>query len=229
EHRRHPAEHVLASHRGRQQVEVVDAVEERDDRSVRPDERRKFADGCLGVVRLHAEEDDVAGPDLPRIVRRLGAAHELALRAAHLQAVLPDPREMRATGEERDVGSGLRKPSAEEPSDAPGADDSDAHQTTLAISSSDSGFSTVDKSPGSSPRARARTARRTIFALRVFGSADTKSTRSGANALPSSAETAAATSSADVSAPAASTQNTHETSPFTSWGTPIAAASATAG
>ena len=47
--------------------------------------------------------------------------------------------------------------------------------------------------PGSRPRrgrrdpapsARARTARRTIFALRVFGSAATNRTRSGANALP---------------------------------------------
>ena len=46
-------------------------------------------------------------------------------------------------------------------------------------------------SPGSSPSAFARTARRTIFALLVFGSAETNSTRSGVNAFPSTAATAA--------------------------------------
>ena len=53
--------------------------------------------------------------------------------------------------------------------------------------SSDSGFSSDERSPGSVPSAVAFTARRTIFAERVFGSASTKNTRSGLNALPSSA------------------------------------------
>ena len=39
------------------------------------------------------------------------------------------------------------------------------------MSSSDSGFSTEERSPWSWPSALARTARRTIFALRVFGRA----------------------------------------------------------
>src|SRR5205809_8024492 len=54
-----------------------------------------------------------------------------------------------------------------------------------AISSSVSGFSSDERSPGSLPRAFARTARSTIFALRVFGSAETKSTSSGAHAFRS--------------------------------------------
>ena len=44
--------------------------------------------------------------------------------------------------------------------------------TASAISSRASGFSTEERSPGSLPSTRARTARRTTFALRVFGSAD---------------------------------------------------------
>ena len=96
-----------------------------------------------------------------------------------------------------------------------------------SISSSDSGFSSDERSPGSSPNAFARTARRTIFALRVFGSAPTQTTRSGLNALPSSAATAAATSSAVGLAPGLATQKSHAVSPFTSCGMPTAAASAT--
>jgi hypothetical protein len=52
------------------------------------------------------------------------------------------------------------------------------------MSSRASGFSTEERSPGSFPKALARTARRTIFALRVFGRAETKTTRSGLNARP---------------------------------------------
>src|SRR5262249_38085932 len=47
-----------------------------------------------------------------------------------------------------------------------------AHQATAAsIASSASGFSSDERSPGSDPSAFARTARRTIFAERVLGSA----------------------------------------------------------
>src|SRR5581483_5909554 len=101
--------------------------------------------------------------------------------------------------------------------------------TAAAIASSDSGFSTEERSPGSPPSAVARTARRTIFAERVFGSAGTNTTRSGANALPSDSPTSVFTSSSLAETPGASTQNTQATSPFTSCGTPTAAASATAG
>src|SRR5581483_8160143 len=54
-------------------------------------------------------------------------------------------------------------------------------------------------------------------------------TRSGANALPSDSPTSVFTSSSLAETPGASTQNTQATSPFTSCGTPTAAASATAG
>src|SRR5713101_6997320 len=44
-------------------------------------------------------------------------------------------------------------------------------QIAAAIAASASGFSSEERSPGSSPRTAARNERRTIFADRVFGSA----------------------------------------------------------
>src|SRR3954465_1556303 len=89
------------------------------------------------------------------------------------------------------------------------------------ISSNTPGFSRAERSPGSRPRTRARTARRTIFALRVFGRAETKTTRSGLKALPSSAATASETSRAQAgvaSLSGRSTQKIHATSPLTPFG-----------
>src|SRR5439155_1163336 len=71
-----------------------------------------------------------------------------------------------------------------------------------------------------------------ISALRVFGRDSTKRTRSGVNAFPSSRATAAAisrASSSPGSCPGSRQQKSHATSPLTSCGTPIAAASRTAG
>ena len=61
----------------------------------------------------------------------------------------------------------------------------DVHHRAVASPSSAPGFSSDDRSPGSSPSAAARTARRTILAVRVLGSASTNRTSAGANAFPS--------------------------------------------
>src|SRR6516162_5588035 len=94
-----------------------------------------------------------------------------------------------------------------------------AHQpTAAAIASSDSGFSSEDRSPGSEPSAVARTARRTIFAERVRGRESTKITRPGANALPSRADTVSEISrsrSALGAVPGRRQQKIHDVSPFT--------------
>ncbi len=71
---------------------------------------------------------------------------------------------------------------------------------------------------GIAPVAAARTARRTIFALRVLGSAETKSTRSGRKALPSALAIASETSLArrsSGSVPGVATQKIHAVSPLT--------------
>src|SRR5436309_15879091 len=84
-------------------------------------------------------------------------------------------------------------------------------------------------SPGSSPTATARTARRRIFAERVFGSASTSTTREGLNGRPSSLATSSDSSPASSgSAPGATTKH-HTASPFVSSGTPTTADSATSG
>ena len=76
------------------------------------------------------------------------------------------------------------------------------------------------------------TARRTILALRVLGSACTKRTRAGRNARPSSSavrSAIAAASSSSASCPGLSTQMALTTMPRSSSGTPITPHSATAG
>src|ERR687884_919868 len=97
--------------------------------------------------------------------------------------------------------------------------------------SSACGFSALDMSPGSSPTATARTARRRILAERVLGSASTSTTRGGLNGRPSSRATSSASSLASSpSAPAGAGATTkHQTaSPLVSSGTPTTAASLTA-
>ena len=61
---------------------------------------------------------------------------------------------------------------------------SDLQASASRIASSEPGFSRLERSPGSSSTARARIARRTILALRVFGSSSTNTTFDGANGLP---------------------------------------------
>ena len=76
--------------------------------------------------------------------------------------------------------------------------------------------------PGREPSAVARTARRTIFALRVFGSAATNRTRVGRERLAELAGRSARISRGQLVArlvrPGRGTQKTHATSPFTSCG-----------
>ena len=104
--------------------------------------------------------------------------------------------------------------------------------TARRIPATDSGFSRLERSPGSSPIAAARIARRTILALRVFGSSSTNSTFEGANDLPRWSATTERSSAASASVRSTSgfTTTKHQiVSPLTSWGTPTAADSATAG
>src|SRR6266700_1972001 len=106
------------------------------------------------------------------------------------------------------------------------------------MSSTASGFSAPDRSPGSVSSTAARIARRMILADLVFGSCPTRTTRAGANGLPTSAATSAV-SRADTTpsspsppppsvAPARRTQKAQIASPFVASGIPTTADSATA-
>ena len=100
------------------------------------------------------------------------------------------------------------------------------------MSSSAAGSSSVERSPGSASSASARTARRTIFCERVFGSARVNSTRSARKALPSCSSMlrdSSARSSSLASRPGASTAKHQAASPLSACGMPIVQASTTAG
>ena len=84
------------------------------------------------------------------------------------------------------------------------------------------GSSSVERSPGSSPSTVARTARRRILALRVFGSDVVKRISAGAKALPELLRAAGAQARCaaprPARCPARSTQKHQTTSPLTSCG-----------
>src|SRR5206468_1461930 len=91
------------------------------------------------------------------------------------------------------------------------------------IASIDAGSSSDERSPGSTPSAVARIARRSTFALRVFGSDATNRMPAGLNALPNECTTTAISSSrrsSDGCAPGARTTYAHSSSPLVSFGIP---------
>src|SRR5438874_2443674 len=99
------------------------------------------------------------------------------------------------------------------------------------IASSEAGFSSDERSPGSSPRYTALTTRRRILALRVRGRSGTKYTAFGRIGLPIAEAIRSRSSSASRwlgSLPLRSTTKQMSDSPLISSGTPTAADSATA-
>src|SRR5206468_12458603 len=101
--------------------------------------------------------------------------------------------------------------------------------TASRTASRDLGSSRLERSPGSSPSAAARIARRTIFALRVLGSSRTNTIRAGAKDFPRWSATTRRSSSASPGSFGLSTTKHHTCSPFIGSGTPTAADSATEG
>src|SRR6185312_9740521 len=162
--------------------------------------------GVVEVALERREADERGDPRRRRgdlVERASGGADEGRAQEEVLRGIARD----RELGEEDEVGTcvpRLREPREDQrPVPLQVADDrvdlrerqphlvcafqSKTYQASAAeMSASASGFSTDERSPGSRPSTVARTARRTIFADRVFGKAGTKTTRSGANAFPSS-------------------------------------------
>ena len=80
------------------------------------------------VERLHAEEDDVDGRQLARVVRRVDLDRPFAVgRRAHAQPVAPDRIQVRPAGQEAHRHAGPGQPRAEEPTHPTGADHEHAH------------------------------------------------------------------------------------------------------
>ena len=128
EHPRHATHGVPGAQAAGERVLIVHAVLQRHDRRLRADRR---ADG-LGrrgrVERLHAEEDDVDGRQLARVVRRVDLDRPFAVgRRAHAQPVAPDRIQVRPAGQEAHRHAGPGQPRAEEPTHPTGADHEHAH------------------------------------------------------------------------------------------------------
>src|SRR6266516_6988054 len=112
----------------------------------------------------------------------------------------------------------------------------DRFQIAFFTASTAAGFSSDETSPGSFPKYAARMMRRITFAFRVFGRSRTNFTARGASGLPSSWMMRAVSSWRSDSRfedenedDGFSTQKQTHASPFNLSGTPIAAASLTAG
>ena len=85
-----------------------------------------------GVVRLHAEEDDVDGADLGGFVRRPEAVRDRPLRLDDRKAVRAERLEVAAAGDQRDVGAAVGEPRAVVRADRAGAEhrDPEGHATS---------------------------------------------------------------------------------------------------
>ena len=95
-----------------------------------------------------------------------------------------------------------------------------------------SGFTKDDMSPGSSPRYAARIILRITLALLVLGKSETKNTARGVSGLPIALATerlSSSRSSSEGSTPGLSTQKTTISLSLILCGTPMVAASLTAG
>ena len=79
-------------------------------------------------MRLDAEDDDVGAADGVQVAGRFRLHLEVAVGADDAQAACLHRREMRASGEEHDVGAYLREPRADVAADRAGADDRDSHE-----------------------------------------------------------------------------------------------------
>jgi hypothetical protein len=79
------AHHVVVPDRPDQLLLVLDPVLQRDHRRVRTDQRPQPGRGGVGVEALHAEQHDVARPDLSRVIGGRRPDRKVALHAAHPQ------------------------------------------------------------------------------------------------------------------------------------------------
>ena len=123
------AHHRLPAQDRRQPVGGIDAVLQGDHGGVRGNHRLDRLARALDVPQLHAEQHDIDRADGSRIVGRLGR-HEMdvAALALELEALALHRLEMRAAGDEGDVGAGLGQRRAIAAADAARSDYCDTHR-----------------------------------------------------------------------------------------------------
>ncbi|MDQ1007251.1 hypothetical protein QFZ82_001736 [Streptomyces sp. V4I23] len=84
-------------------------------------------------VGLEAEEDVVDGADPGRVVGGVGARGEVAARAEYTDAVPAHGRQVRAAGDEVDVGTGAMERGPDICADGTGADNCDFHGALRSV------------------------------------------------------------------------------------------------
>ncbi len=111
-----------------QHVVLVDAVLERNHRSIAGNERLYKARGFFGVPQLYAEDHEIDSAELPWIVRRDDAFEmQVAELALDAQSVLAERLEHLPAGDESHVRAAFGKPSAKIAANTTGSHDRYSH------------------------------------------------------------------------------------------------------
>ena len=122
------AHHRVAPEDRDQPLVRVDAVLQRNDRGLRPDDRADLLAGALDIPQLDAQQHVIDEADAGQVVGGLGGPDQrLAAVALDPETVRLHRREMRAARDKGDVRPGLGQRGAVGPADPAGADDRDAH------------------------------------------------------------------------------------------------------
>src|SRR3954453_14231693 len=150
-------EHALLAELVVEDVEMLHAVEHRDDRGIRPDCCRERLDGVVEVEGLAAEQHDVELV-LDRVGlngRRIFQGH-VAVRALDDEAGARELAGASWPDQEGDVATGLQQPATKIAADGASADHEDTHGIVLVVVS----FSSSWRKPGPiTPTASCRTSR----------------------------------------------------------------------
>src|SRR5262249_305095 len=129
---RDTAHYSLTAEDRDQPVGGVDAVLQRDDRSVGADQRLDMRARALAVPQLYREQPEIDLADVGGIVGRLRWLQMgLAAAALDLEAGALHGGEMRAARDEGDIRAGLRQCCSKTAPDAAGADHCNPHQLLL--------------------------------------------------------------------------------------------------
>ena len=111
--------------------DVVDTVLQGHHRRVSGHQWLQRLGRRLRVVRLHAEEDEIDGPDARGVSGRCDADCGLPVRGSHGEATSLHRLEVRATRDERDVVPGFREKRPVVPADPAGSEHGDPHLKIL--------------------------------------------------------------------------------------------------
>ena len=128
-----PADNDLRAEDRGEAFAGVDAVLQRHHHGPHPDERAGQFGGGLHVPKFGAEQHDVGGTDIAGPIPGPGGPHTDIARASPDGKAVPTYRlQMVAPRDEVHLPAACGKPRAEDPADAPRADDRNLHRSAAA-------------------------------------------------------------------------------------------------